>query len=144
MLIYVDMDDVLCDFTSLYYARKREEPEVKWPQSQVGFFLDLSPVKGAVEGFHLLTEHHDVHILTAPSVLNLHCYTEKAMWVKKYLGRDALPRLHLSPCKNLSKGDVLIDDNIEGKGQDGFEGRLIQFGSPEFPDWTAVVSELTP
>lgn len=47
----------------------------------------------------------------------------------------------LSPDKGLLKGDFLIDDHIDGKGQERFEGRLIQFGSGEFPDWAAVLHE---
>lgn len=32
----------------------------------------------------------------------------------------------------------LIDDNVEGKGQNYFQGELIHFGSQEFPDWMSV------
>ena len=48
--------------------------------------------------------------------------------------------------KNLSfaqiKDDILIDDNISGKGQESFEGKIFQFSSAEFPNWDAVCSEL--
>jgi len=40
------------------------------------------------------------------------------------------------------KGDILIDDNIKGKGQEIFEGRLIHFGSDQFPDLKSVRREL--
>ena len=47
-------------------------------------------------------------------------------------------RLVISPDKSLLKGDYLIDDILHGKGQDSFEGKLIHFGSNEYPDWSAV------
>jgi 5'-nucleotidase len=28
----------------------------------------------------------------------------------------------------------------EGKGQENFEGKILQFGSEEFPDWRSVQS----
>ena len=48
-------------------------------------------------------------------------------------------RLIISPNKALLKGDYLIDDNVEGKGQEGFEGCLVQYGSRSYPDWSAVL-----
>jgi len=36
--------------------------------------------------------------------------------------------------------EEVIDDNIAGKGQEYFEGKLIHFGSEEFKSWDNVVS----
>ena len=51
-------------------------------------------------------------------------------------------RLIISPNKSLLKGDYLIDDNVEGKGQEGFEGKLIQYGSTSYPSWSSVLKFL--
>jgi hypothetical protein len=47
-------------------------------------------------------------------------------------------RLIISPHKHLSCGDILIDDKRSGKGQDKFQGVLLQFGSKKYPDWKAI------
>jgi putative heme-binding domain-containing protein len=44
--------------------------------------------EGAIEGVKTLQTKYDVWILTRPSIKNTNCYTEKAEWIKKYLGED--------------------------------------------------------
>ena len=139
------MDDVLCNFMESYKAHIKACPEMKYPQAQVDFFRNLEPLKGAVQAFHKLTElkGSKVYILSAPSEKNPLSYMEKRIWVENNLGYEAVNRLILSPNKALLKGDYLIDDHTEGKGQDKFEGKLINFGSVEFPDWEAVLLSFT-
>jgi 5'-nucleotidase len=143
-IVYIDMDDTMVHFKEPYFKSKIESPHIQYPQSQLKFFEDLEPIEGAIDAFNyfLNSDHFDPYILTAPSIKNLHCYTEKAMSIKKNLGEDVLNRLIISPVKNLLKGDYLIDDNFTGKGQDLFEGELILFGSSEFPDWNSILNHL--
>jgi 5'-nucleotidase len=47
-------------------------------------------------------------------------------------------KLIICPNKSLLKGQYLIDYNHTGKGQEKFEGKLIHFGSDEFPNWEKV------
>jgi 5'(3')-deoxyribonucleotidase len=137
--IYVDMDDTLCDFTGPF---KSGEYKLKYPQSKVGFFLDLQPLEGAIEGMNILMTKYDVWILTRPSIKNIHCYTEKAEWIKKYFGEDFLDKLILCPNKSLVKGDFLIDDDNR-HGQPEFEGEHIHFSKDErFMNWSQVVDYL--
>lgn len=140
-IIYIDMDDVLCDFIGSYKEQILQCPEIKFPQSQVDFFRNLKPTKGALDAFHKLFNlpNTEVYILSAPSEKNPLSYMEKRIWVENHLGYDTVNRLILSPNKALLKGDYLIDDYTEGKGQDQFEGKLINFGSDEFPDWKKVL-----
>ena len=140
-IIYIDMDDVLCNFSNARTKALEIEPEIAWPQSQYGFFRNLEAMEDAVKSVHklLADDKFDVYILTAPSVLNPMCYTEKRDWVEKHLGMEMAHRLIISPHKNLNKGDYLIDDNIAGKGQERFEGTLIHFGSNDFPNWKSVM-----
>ena len=139
-IIYLDMDHTLCDYNATYEAYKTKFPEIKYPQSIEGFFRCIEPIDGAIEVFQWLNsqESFDVYILTAPSVKNPHCYSEKRLWVEEYLGTEAVNCLIITPNKGLNKGHYLIDDQINGAGQENFEGKLIQFGSSNFPNWQSV------
>jgi len=65
---YVDMDDTLCDFSGQAYLDLRETPDIRWPQSQHGFFTKLRPLANAIESLKELdTLGEDVWILTRPS-----------------------------------------------------------------------------
>ncbi|MGB1457883.1 hypothetical protein [Spongiibacter marinus] len=86
----------------------------------------MNPLPGAIDTYHWLNNNpnSDVYILTAPSVDNSHCYSEKRDWVEKYLGLSVVENLTISPHKNLNDGHYLIDDMASGKGQDQFKGSL--------------------
>jgi len=47
-------------------------------------------------------------------------------------------KLILSQHKHLCLGDFLIDDKLQGQGQESFQGKLIHFGSSQYPNWQAV------
>lgn len=138
----VDMDGVLCDFAEAYFRMRRERPEVAFPQSIPGIFEDLRPIDRAIETVNRLRQKFDVWVLSAPSVRNPHCYSEKRIWIERHFDLDFAYKLILSHDKSLIAGDVLIDDHINGKGQDRFAGRVIHFGSPDFPSWPSVEREL--
>lgn len=144
MIIYVDMDDVLCDYRGAFEQARTKVPEIVYPQSQYGFFANLAPIKDAVESVNELiaSPQFDVYVLTAPSPKNPLSYTEKRVWIEKYFGQTFTEKLIISPNKGLLKGDILIDDITQGKGQESFEGQLIHFGSAEFPDWKSVMQYL--
>jgi len=144
MIIYIDMDDVLCDFSGAFKAELERNPGIQFPQSQYGFFEKLEPIEGAVEVVNqlLLSNQYEPYIVTAPSTRNPLSYTEKRVWVEKFFGFSFVDRLIICSNKALLKGDVLVDDHASGKGQENFEGRLILFGSAEFPNWQAIATEL--
>ena len=137
--VYVDMDDTLCDFITPFKSSLYRE---KYPQSKIGFFLDLEPIDGAIEGMKTLMTKYDVWILTRPSIKNTNCYTEKAEWIKKYFGEDMLFKLILCPNKSLVKGEYLIDDDHR-HGQTEFEGEHIHFSKDKkFINWSQVTEYL--
>ena len=144
-IIYVDMDNVLCDYAEHHAFKKWQQPTIKWPQSIPGFYQSIPVKAGATKGFNYLWDlpETEVYILTAPSILNPHCYMEKRIWVEKYLGMRAVHNLIISPNKSLLKGEWLIDDMACGKGQDEFEGEFLHFGSTEYPDWASIVEYFT-
>ena len=144
--IYIDMDQTLCNF-----KKAAEEEAVRatilserdHPQSKIGFFLFLEPIEGAIESVRALEKQYDVWILSRPSFHNVHCYTEKALWIQRHLGFEMQKKLILCGNKSLVKGDYLIDDS-KRDGQTEFEGKHMWFGSKEYPDWKSVIDELIP
>jgi len=140
-IVYIDMDGVLADFYGAHAEAIKNNPKNKFPQCEYGFFRNLRPMPNAVDMFESLWQRRkfDVYILTAPSIKNPLCYTEKMLWVKEHLGEEVLNNLIINPNKGLNKGDFLIDDNISGKGQENFEGEVIHFGSDRFKDWIDVI-----
>jgi 5'(3')-deoxyribonucleotidase len=137
--VYIDMDGVICDYKKTYLRYKAKHPEIVYPQSQYGFFLELEPLPGAIEAFLKLSALHDVWILTAPSIQNPMSYSEKNYWVRKYLGEECVKKLIMCPNKSLLKGDYLIDDNEWTNWQGDFEGNLVLIGSEEYPNLASTV-----
>ena len=144
MIVYIDMDDVLCDYTTAFNNAIEETPGIAFPQSQYGFYANLAPITGAIESVQKLinSEKFDPYILTAPSTRNPFSYTEKRVWIEKYFGIEFTEKLIISSNKGLLKGDILIDDLISGRGQENFEGKIMQFGSADYPDWKTVNARL--
>lgn len=141
-VVYVDMDDVLCAYSASHAKALLDNPSVRFPQGTPGFFLALQPIEGAIDSVNELRTTFDVYILSAPSTRNPHSYSEKRLWIEEHFDYALTKRLILCPHKGLLKGDYLIDDHASGKGQEQFDGTLIEFGSAEFPDWTAVLAFL--
>jgi len=135
-ILYFDMDGVLCDYKTSFIKKINECPEIKYPQSQMGFFYKLKPLP-LVDMIPYLETIYDVYILTRPSVKNPHSYTEKRLWIEKYLGYKFAEKLIISPNKSLNLGDYLVDDNYWN-----FNGKLILLGSDEFPDHKTVYKYL--
>jgi len=143
-IIYVDMDDVICDFAGAYNSALQQNPTMKHPQSQYGFFANLTPKEGAIEAIEALIQSpvFELYVLTAPSTRNPFSYTEKRVWIEKYFGYDFVEKLIICVNKSLLKGDYLIDDNTSGKGQEGFEGELLHFGGTQYPHWHLIRQSL--
>lgn len=139
-IVYIDMDNTLCNYSEGFQRHQSLYPNLKYPQSQPGLYQSLKPMKHAIETFHWLNQHKhlEVFVLTAPSIKNPHCYSEKRIWIEDNLGMEIVPKLIISAYKGLNKGDYLIDDLIEGKGQEYFDGKILQFGSGTFPNWLAI------
>lgn len=139
-VVFIDLDDTLCDYKGGFSKALKSNPAIQYPQSQHGFFANLHPIEGAIQAVKDLidSEEYDPYILSAPSTRNPQSYAEKRVWIEDQFGYSFCERLILCAHKGLLRGDLLIDDHIEGGGQDQFEGQLIQFGSPEYPNWASV------
>ena len=140
-IVFVDMDNTLCDYIGAFNKKLEENPRIEFPQTQYKFFENLVPLPNAIECFKRLEEHFDMRILTAPSVNNRLCYSEKAEWVFKHLGFESQKKLSISNDKSQFRGHYLIDDmRFRGTVEFGeYEGQeFIQFGTKEFPNWLEV------
>lgn len=140
-IIYIDIDDTIGKYTENFRSYKRKFPEIEFPQSLVGFYLNIEPFDNAISVVKELldSDNYLVYFLTAPSFKNPHSYSEKRLWIEIYFGMKYMDRLIISPNKGLNKGDWLIDDYSSGKGQENFEGTLIHFGSDErFDTWLKI------
>jgi 5'(3')-deoxyribonucleotidase len=146
-VVYIDMDNVLVDFQTgidrLDEVAKRNYKERL--DDVPGIFSLMAPMPGAIEAVHTLSDHFELFILSTAPWSNETAWSDKLKWVKKYFGENNdsvfYKRLIISHHKNLNQGDYLIDDKVKN-GASGFEGKLIQFGSVEFPNWDAVVEYL--
>ena len=144
--LYVDMDGVLVDFAS-GITRLKENPaayanaDPKHFDDAPGIFALMDPMPGAIAAFETLSKEFDIYILSTAPWGNNSAWSDKHAWVRKHLGVVAEKRLILSHHKNLLRGDFLIDDRT-AHGVTEFVGEHIHFGTPAFPDWTAVSAYL--
>ena len=141
--LYIDMDNVLVDFpTGIARISDAQRNEFEERLDEVpGIFSLMEPMEGAVDSFHKLAYKYDTYILSTAPWENHTAWSDKLIWVKKYLGTPAYKRLILSHHKNLNSGDYLIDDRLRN-GAEKFKGEHIHFGTEKFPDWNSVLKYL--
>lgn len=148
--LFFDMDNVLVDFqsgldkvdeeTKQQYRGKK--PGEKDRVDEIpGMFGLMDPVPGAIEAAHKLAEVYDVYILSTAPWNNPSAWSDKLLWVKKYLPDVFYKRIVITHHKDLVEGDYLIDDRGKN-GTSEFKGEWIHFGSERFPDWDAVLDYL--
>lgn len=142
-ILYVDMDNVLVDFPS-GITQVSPELQAKYEgrlDEVPGIFGLMHPMPHAVDSYNYLSSHFDTYILSTAPWHNPSAWSDKLLWVQKYLGESAYKRLILSHHKNLNDGQYLIDDRTKN-GADRFRGEHIHFGTEQFPDWPSVVAYL--
>ena len=137
------MDNVLVDFPSAfpYVDKDLLEKYVDNKDDIPGIFSLMEPLDGAIDAFQKLSTKFDTYILSTAPWDNPSAWSDKVVWVKKYLGESAHKRLILSHNKDLNRGDYLIDDRLKN-GAAEFKGEHIHFGQEPFPDWQAVLAYL--
>ncbi|TFC80168.1 hypothetical protein E3O45_03310 [Cryobacterium sp. TMS1-20-1] len=146
-ILYIDLDNTLVNvqsgidrLTNAEYSRyEKRLDEVP------GVFARMEPISGAIEAFRTLAKSFDTYILSMAPWGNASAWQHKLEWVQEHLGADATgpayKRLILSHHKHLNRGDFLVDDGM-AVGADRFEGELIKFLTPKFPDWHMVTRYL--
>ena len=143
-ILYIDMDNVLVDFSS-GIARISDEivSQYEGDLDEVpGIFALMDPMPGAIEAFLELSAIFDTYILSTSPWENPSAWADKLLWVKKYLNDAAYKRLILTHHKNLNIGDFLVDDRKK-RGADMFSGELLLFGPDNpYPNWSSVLDYL--
>ena len=137
------MDNVLVDFSSsLSCTLEEKQREYAGRLDEIpGIFALMKPLNGAISAFEQLSKQYDTYILSTAPWENPSAWSDKLIWVQKYLGEAAHKRLILSHNKNLNFGHYLIDDRLKN-GADKFAGEHIHFGTEMFPDWDSVCTYL--
>ena len=137
------MDNVLVDFASgLQKVPEKIQVEYQGRLDEIpGIFSLMRPLSGAIFSFDRLSKKYDTYILSTAPWENASAWSDKNLWVKKYLGEIAYKRLILTHHKNLNIGDLLIDDRT-ANGADLFNGEHIIFGSKKYPNWKSVCNYL--
>ena len=127
--IFVDMDDVLCDFREAAadsHSLSIEEMIIKfgvWHEGEefwapilskgADFWRDIKPTPWYRDVLDEADSHSngDFFLLSCPQ-LDPNCHLGKVQWVKRYLGED-FDRFLLTPYKELlaKPNTILIDDN---------------------------------
>lgn len=151
-IIHIDMDDTIYDYSGAIEKGHQElinpntgEPfnaiQKQFPQAREGFFLGLEPITDAIPVVSKLRD--DIRIQTficsAPSLENLHSYSEKPACIGRDFGAEMVKNLLLAYNKgNPIFGDILIDDHSSGRGQEHFMGEIIKIGTDKYPDWKTI------
>lgn len=119
--------------------RKQRSSALRFVESP-GWFRNLKPIEGAIDGLHKLLERDDsdVFLCTKPMTKNPTCRDEKAEWVRQHLGSKWLDRLIIAPDKGMVRGDVLLDDAPKSQWFDRAEWEPVIFPTA----WNGPESQL--
>lgn len=127
--ILVDMDGVLCNLIEKWFATYNKEygdtlhldRMVEWGPhrfaragksvykylSKPGFFRDLRPIPGAIDGMRRLVDlGHDVVVVTAAR----NGHRDKIDWLKEHMPFLPPHNIVFAHRKDLVRGDILFDD----------------------------------
>ena len=137
------MDNVLVDFSSgIEMIPEHIQVEYQGRIDEVpGIFSHMKPIIGAISSFERLSNQYETYILSTAPWENSSAWSDKNLWVRRYLGEIAYKKLILTHHKNLNLGDFLIDDRV-ANGANLFRGKHIMFGSTEYPNWKAICNYL--
>jgi 5'(3')-deoxyribonucleotidase len=137
------MDGVIVDFDSALKLQSEETlKEYEGREDEIpGLFGQMQPMPGALEAVRKLNEIYDCYILSTAPWGNPSAWSDKVIWITRYLDDIFHKKMVITHCKHLCKGDILIDDR-DKHGVRDFEGEWIHFGSERFPDWDSVLDYL--
>lgn len=97
--------------------------------AEPGFYEDLEPIEGAVEGFQKLCDlGHDLVICTSVPEVAVHAYDGKRRWMRRHFPKFSMKSFIASSRKGLIDGDILIDDgghNMNDWCREGRSGALL-------------------
>ena len=68
-ILYIDMDDVLCNYSAAFQKIKTQQPDIQYPQSIPRFFEQLEPVDHAVQSILDLAGQYTVFVNSSKAEL---------------------------------------------------------------------------
>lgn len=91
-ILYFDMDNVLVDFKSgIGHISEEDKTKFKDDLDDVpSIFAYMDPLPGAVEAFHTFADVFDSYILSTAPWKNPSAWSDKLIWVKRYLGEASV------------------------------------------------------
>ena len=133
------MDGVIVDFNSALELQSEETlKEYEGRLDEIpGLFGKMKPMPKALDAVRKLSGKYDCYILSTAPWNNPSAWSDKVIWITKYLDDVFHKKVVITHCKHLCKGDILIDDR-DKHGVTEFEGEWIHFGSDRFPNWDNV------
>lgn len=146
-VIYIDLDGVIVDLIGQLKvelnqtSKKYDEPTDLIDESET-IFLDAKPIPYALEAISVLERYYDVYILSTAPWHNIHSWSQKRIWVEKYLP-SMYKKLILTHHKEQLIGDYLIDDRTKN-GAGEFKGQHLHIFSSAFPTWQSILDYLLP
>ena len=178
-IILIDMDGVIANFDrGLVRVMKKELPEIPITpyrnrtafyfkdnfdkkdykkiqeiERRPGFFKTLPIVPNAKEAISEISKRgHNVKICSSPLIHNPTCASDKYSWLEEKFGSYLAKQLIITKDKTLVKGDILIDDRPEIRGNYTPKWEYVLFDRPYnkyFPgrrinwsNWKSVLTEL--
>ena len=116
--LYFDMDGVIVDFDSALKLQSEETlKEYEGREDEIpGLFGQMQPMPGALEAVRKLNERYDCYILSTAPWGNPSAWSDKVIWITRYLDDVFHKKMVITHCKHLCKGDILIDDRDKHEG----------------------------
>jgi len=149
--LYVDLDGVTADFMGRirsihpqidqYDQQKRDNIIDILLETNPRIFKTLNTVQDSVKSIKSLSKLYEIYFLSTPVYSQPYSYMDKRLWLEIMFGEMAKKKLILTHNKGLNLGDYLIDDRT-ANGAGEFKGKLILFGSEEFPNWEVITQYL--
>ncbi|MBS7333443.1 MAG: hypothetical protein KIG88_07625 [Weeksellaceae bacterium] len=146
-VVYIDLDGVIVDLIGelnheLSTSTKVYEDPTDLIDDSETIFLNAKPIPHALESINELEKHYDVYILSTAPWHNINSWSQKRIWVEKYLP-SMYKKLILTHHKEQLIGDYLIDDRTKN-GAGEFKGEHIHIFTDQFPTWQSVTDYLNP
>jgi len=96
-----------------------------------GFYSELEPIDGAIEALNeMLADGHTVTLVSSPWNTNPTCASDKITWAEEVIGKGWGDRVVITKDKTAVRGDILIDDKPDIKGDYDPQWTQILFNQP--------------
>jgi len=144
-VVYIDLDGVIVDLIGQMHIELAETSKVYKEKTDIiddseTIFINAKPIAHALESVIELEKYYDVYILSTAPWHNVHSWSQKRLWVEKYMP-TMFKKLILTHHKEQLIGDYLIDDRLKN-GAAEFKGQHIHIFSDQYPTWQSVLDVL--